>query len=140
MIYIDTNVFIYAIENHREYGKACKKILMDIQNNELKTSASVLVLIEIVNVLTRINKELKKLKQRQIDVKQNIEAILSLPIIWFDIEFLTIKRAAEYTYSLNTQDYFHIATMEINSIREIISADKELDKVEQIKRTNPLNY
>ena len=35
MIYIDTNIFVYAIENHPKYGQACKKILMDVMNKEM---------------------------------------------------------------------------------------------------------
>ena len=43
MIYIDTNIFIYAIENHPKYGSACKKILLDIESEKVKAGASILV-------------------------------------------------------------------------------------------------
>lgn len=56
MIYIDTNVFIYAIENHPKYGNKCKKFLEDIENEKIKVAASVLVLVELINVITKINK------------------------------------------------------------------------------------
>lgn len=140
MKYVDTNIFIYAIENHPDYGKACKKILLDIQNEELKACASVLVLVEIVNVLAKINKELKKKKQKPLELEANIEAVLSLPFIWFELDFLTIRKSTEYNYNIATLGYFHLASMEINSIKEIISADKELDKVAFIKRTDPGDY
>lgn len=60
-MYIDTNVFIYAIENHPEYGQHCKRVLIKIESNEIKACASILVLIEIINVLTKINKILEKM-------------------------------------------------------------------------------
>jgi predicted nucleic acid-binding protein len=140
MIYIDTNIFIYAIENHPKYGKACKKILEDIESEKLKAASSVLVLVEIINVITKLNKILKKEGKKMLDLKQNVEAILSLPITWIDLNFLIVERASEYTYDINGVDYIHAATMDINSINEIISADEDLDKVKTIKRIGPLDY
>ena len=140
MIYIDTNIIIYAIENHPKYGKACKKILVDIDSKKLKVGASMLILVEIINVLTKINKILKQENKKELDIRKNIDAILSLPIIWFDLNFLVVKKAAEYNYLISGVDYIHLASMEINSITEIISADEELDKIDFLKRIDPLEY
>ncbi len=140
MIYLDTNIIIYAIENHPKYGKACKKILLDAELGKLKVYSSMIVLVEIINVLTKINKILKKNKRKELDVKKNIEAILSLPIIWLDLNFFVIKKASEYDYNISGVDYIHIASMELNSVTKVISADEELDKVDFIKRTDPLKY
>ena len=60
MIYLDTNVFIYAIEQHQKYGKFCQKILLDIESEKLKASASIIVLVEMINVLKTVSKILKK--------------------------------------------------------------------------------
>lgn len=140
MIYVDTNVFIYAIENHPEYGEACKRILLDIEKGRLKACASILVLVEIINVLTKINKIIEERGKRPLDVRKNVDAILSLPIVWFDLNFLIIKRASEYTYPVTGIDYFHVAIMEINIVWEVISADKELDKIKFIRRIDPKEY
>lgn len=140
MIYLDTNVIVYAIENHPKYGRPCKKILEDIDSGRLEASASVLILVEIINVLTKINKILEKQRRRKLSIKENIEAVLSLPMTWIDLEFLVIEKASEYTFEINGVDYIHLASMEINSITEIVSADKDLDKVKSVKRTDPKNY
>jgi len=140
MIYIDTNIFIYAIENHPEYGEDCKRILLEVEKGKLKVCASILVLVEIINVLTKMNKIIEKRGRKPLDIRKNIDAILSLPIVWFDLTFLVIKRASEYTYSITGVDYVHIATMEINLVWEVISADKELDKIKFITRMDPKEY
>ena len=140
MIYLDTNVIIYAIENHPKYGKKCKKILEDIESEKIKASCSVLVLAETINVLTKLNKALKERKEKPLDIKKNIDAILSLPIMWIDMNFAVIRRASEYSYAISGIDYIHIATMEMNSITSILSADEDFDKAEFIKRTEPLEY
>jgi len=140
MIYIDTNIFIYAIENHPEYGEDCKRILLEVEKGKLKVCASILVLVEIINVLTKMNKIIEKRGRKPLDIRKNIDAILSLPIVWFDLTFLVIKRASEYTYPITGVDYVHIATMEINLVWEVISADKELDKIKFITRMDPKEY
>lgn len=140
MIYLDTNVIIYAIENHPRYGKKCRRILEDIESERLKASCSALVLVETINVLLRLNKVLKGREENILDVRKNIDAILSLPIIWIDLNFAIIKRASEYNYNMPGADYIHIASMELNSIAKIISADTDFNAVEFIKRIDPLKY
>ena len=140
MRYLDTNIIVYSIENHKDYGNYCKKILQDIEDGKLKVACNHLVLVELINVLQKINKILIKDKKRSLDIKKNIDAVLSLPIIWFDLDLLIIKKASEYDYPISGSDYIHIATMEINSIKEIISADKELDKISTVKRVDPLKF
>jgi len=140
MHYIDTNIFVYAIENHPKYGKSCKKILEDIESEKLKVSASMLVLVELINVITKLNKILKREGKKSLNLRNNIEAILSIPITWIDLDFLIIEKASDYDYDINGVDYVHIATMEVNSVGQIISADTDLDKVKTIERIDPLSY
>ncbi len=140
MKYLDTNVIVYAIENHPKHGDACIKILEDINNEKIKVCSSMIVLVEIINVLKKINKILEKEGKTALNIKNNIDAILSLPIMWFDLNFLIIKKSAEYDYNISGADYVHIATMDLHSIAIIISADMELDKVDIIKRLDPLDY
>jgi len=140
MAYIDTNIFIYAIENHFKFGKACKKILLDIENEKVKAHSSILVLVEIINVLMKINKILKKEGKKTVNIPDSIDAILSLPIIWFDLDFFTIKKAAEYEDKISGAGCVHLSIMEINGINQIISADEELDRVKTLHRIDPLRY
>jgi predicted nucleic acid-binding protein len=140
MKYLDTNVIIYAIENHLKYGKKCKKILEEIESGKLKVGCSVVVLVEIINVLKKLNKELEKKKENTLDIKKNIDAILSLPITWFDLGIILIRRASEYNFNINGVDYIHISTMELNNITEIITADEDFEKVHLVRRLDPLNF
>ncbi|OGI14392.1 hypothetical protein A3K63_02035 [Candidatus Micrarchaeota archaeon RBG_16_49_10] len=138
MIYLDTNIIVYAIENHPTYGKKCKRILENIQKNKTNAGCSTLVLVELINVLKKINRELEKKGTKALDIKKNIDAVLSLPITWFDMGLIVIKRASEYDYKISGIDYIHVATMELNSISEVMSADKELDRVPILTRLDPL--
>ncbi len=140
MMYLDTNIFVYAIENHPEYGKKAKRILEDAEKGKIKGCASMLVLVELLNVLNKINRVLKDSDKKELDLKEIITAVESMPITWFDLNFLIIEKAAEYSYMVNAIDYIHIATMELNSVREIASADRDLDRVDLVKRVDPMEY
>lgn len=140
MKYLDTNVIGYAIESHQKYGKSCKVILEDIQTGKLKAACSILVLSELIGVVGKINKELRKLGRPELDIRANIDAVLSLPIIWLDLEIFIIKRAAEFSQNISGADKVHSASMEINGVNEIISADVDFDEMTFLRRIDPLEY
>ncbi|KPV64110.1 MAG: tRNA(fMet)-specific endonuclease VapC [Candidatus Bathyarchaeota archaeon BA2] len=140
MKYLDTNVIIYAIENHPKYGEKCKDLLKDIENAELEVCASTLVLVEVINVLCKLNRILEKAQKKKLNIRKNIDAILSLPIKWVELDFAIIRRASEYQFKVSGIDYVHVASMELNLTNEVISADEELDKIDFIKRIDPLKF
>ncbi|MBI2172833.1 MAG: type II toxin-antitoxin system VapC family toxin [Candidatus Aenigmarchaeota archaeon] len=140
MIYLDTNVIIYAIENNEKYGKHCKQVLLEVESGKLKAYSSVIVLVECINVLKKLNRILAKEGKKELVIRDNVDAILSLPIVWLDLNFLVIKRASEYDFDVSGIDCIHIASMEMNSLSKIISADEDFDKVDFAKRIDPLDY
>lgn len=140
MKYLDTNVIGYAIEGHPKYGRACGKILADIQAGRLKAACSILVLVELISVLRKVNRELERRRLPPLDIRANIDAVLSLPITWLELGVFLLKRAAEYQYNIHGADYVHLASLELHDIREIISADSDFDKAGFVKRIDPLEY
>jgi predicted nucleic acid-binding protein len=140
MKYLDTNVIIYAVENHPKYGVKCRKILVDMEAGKLEVCCSILVLVEVISALVKINKILKGRGERELNIRKNIDAILSLPIRWIEVSPMLIRRASEYEYPVSGVDYVHLASMELNGVEDVISADKELDKVVWVKRIDPLKY
>jgi len=139
MIYVDTNVFVYAIEGHPKFGPSCKRILADIDGGALEAGCSMLVLAELINVLKRLN-ETEFHGQPRLRIDKNLEAVMSLPIVWFEMSLAVIERASRYGFDVNGIDYIHVSTMELNDVSEAISADRDLDKVGVIKRIDTLQY
>ena len=140
MKYLDTNVIIYAIESHPKYGEKCKDILKAVEDAELEVCASTLVLVELINVLCKLNRILEEAQKEKLNIRKNIDAILSLPIKWIELDFAIIRRASEYQFKVSGIDYVHVASMELNLVNEVVSADKELDKIDFIKRIDPLTF
>ncbi|MEK6954058.1 MAG: type II toxin-antitoxin system VapC family toxin [Candidatus Micrarchaeota archaeon] len=140
MYYLDTNVLAYATENHQLYGKDCKRILFDIELKKIKAFASIQVLSEFLNVLVKFNRILEKDGKTKLNLGDNVAAVLALPINWIDLSFPVIKKAATYDFRISGPDYIHIASMELFSVKLLLSADKELDKVDFVRRIDPLDY
>ena len=140
MKYLDTNVIIYAIESHPKYGEKCKNILKAVEDGELEVCASTLILVEVINVLCKLNRVLEEAGKEKLSIRKNIDAILSLPIKWIELDFAIVRRASEYEFKVSGTDYVHVASMELNLVNEIISADEELDKIDFIKRIDPLTF
>ena len=78
--------------------------------------------------------------KEKLNIRKNIDAILSLPIKWIELDFAIIRRASEYQFKVSGIDYIHVASMELNLVNEIISADEELNKIDFIKRIDPLTF
>lgn len=138
-MYFDTNVIIYAIEDNARYGKRCKEILAAIQNHRCKVGASSVVLLEIMNVLQKLNIVLRTKGIPEIDISANIDVILALPIVWFDLTPGIMHRAATVR-GLRPADAVHVVTAELEGIREIISADQDFDRVAGLTRIDPLEW
>lgn len=136
---MDTNVLVYAVEHHPIYGPPCERIVRDIESGRLEALCSKLVLVEFVHVLVRLNRGLDK-RHGVFDVPKLTEALLSLVQNWADLDDMVVKRASQYTAKVNPPDYFHLATMELHGSAEVLSADRELDKVTWVKRIDPMDY
>jgi len=117
----------------RKYGKACAKILKDIANGKIKACISPLVAIEVANALRKYGIK---------DIKNTIDAILSLDIDVHPLDEIIIRMAVEIfdEFAISPYDCIHVATMNAKGIKEIITADKEFDRIKNVKRIDPLHY
>jgi len=134
MKYLDTNIWIYAIMAHPKYGKKCMQILEGLEKGALEAVISVQVLSEVANVLYR------RFGIR--DTVNHVGAILSYPLKVIDLTPDIVVRATEYSrdYGILPYDGIHVASALSSLVTEILSADKELDKVGTIKRIDPLEF
>lgn len=134
MIYVDTNVWIYAAIAHPRYGRRCKEILERIEEGKLEAIISVQVLSEVAGVLYQ--------QYRVKDPTEHVVAVLSYPMKIVDVTPDIVLRAVEYSrdYGILPYDGIHVASAVSSLATEILSADKELDKVDIIKRLDPLEF
>lgn len=133
-MYIDSNIFFYARILDTQYGESCTKIIEDITKAELKAAASTLVVLEIANALRKYG--------LTDAVKDEIDAICSLGMVLGPVDDIIIRWAGDIFQKVRISPYdcVHAATMKKLGVTEILSADKDFDKISGIKRIDPKTY
>jgi predicted nucleic acid-binding protein len=126
--FVDTNIFIYALTAHPQFGKTAKNILERIQNGE-SAITSTLVLCEVAWVLEAIG--------RQGDINPSLEKIMSykaLNIVSFNEDDLLMGANNMRTENLDFNDGVNLALMMRLGVSEIYSNDqKHFSKVDFLK-------
>ena len=133
--YVDSNVFFYAKILDIEYGKPCTKIMKAIFNGEIDAVTSALTPIEVANALRKYGLDRE-------DVKNTIDAILSLKIQVYEFDQIDVMEAIEVSkeFDVSPYDAVHVVTMKKAGVTSILSADRDFDKVVGIKRIDPKEY
>ncbi len=131
--YIDTNIFDYSALAHPIYGRACKHIIDDIQNEKIKAYCSFLVPIELLGSLAHIDKEKAAIA---------VAAFFSLPISMIQINEWVLQDAASIMLESGiSYDSVHAACMRRQGLDTIITEDiKDWKKVKNIRIIRPLEY
>ena len=126
--FIDTNIFIYAMTGHPQFGDTAKVILERIEQGE-NAITSTLVLCEIAWVLEAMG--------RQADIKPTLEKILSyntLEIKSFDEDDLIVGAQNTARYHIDFNDGVNLAIMLKNGITEAYTNDtKHLGTIDFLK-------
>ena len=127
--YIDANIFIQGIL--REDNKS-KKIILKIADNKFTGVTSVLSWDEIVFIVRKfLGNDIAKIEGYK---------FFNLPnIIFVDAKKEIIMKAQKLVeeYNLLPRDAIHAATAISLNISEIISEDKDFDKIKVLKRIKP---
>ncbi len=129
MIYLDTNIFIYALTAENARAEECKKVIEEIARGDKKGCTSVLTWDEVIHVLT-------KEKGKEIAVQES-KQFLMIPHLLFckaDREVIMMAQEIVEQYDLDPRDSIHAATALINGAQEIISNDSDFDRIKELKR------
>ena len=131
--YVDTNIFDYSALAHPVYGKSCKQIIDDIQNEKIEAHCSFLVPIEILGSLAQIDPEKAAIA---------VAAFFSLPISMIQLDERILQDAASIMVESHVRyDSIHAACMRKKGLDIIITEDvKDWKKIKNIKIIRPLEY
>ena len=131
--YIDTNIFDYSALAHPVYGKACKHIIDDIQNEKIEAYCSFLVPIELLGSLAQIDTQKASI---------GVAAFFSLPISMIQIDEWILQDATSIMLESGiSYDSIHAACMRRRGLDTIITEDtKHWKKIKNMKIIRPLEY
>lgn len=129
MRFVETNVFLYAITAHPEFGPTARRILERIEDGE-QTLTSSLVVAEVCAWL-----EYHKLGDK---IDAFFGAMESYPSLkkcetTYDDEIKAQEMGSRYPH-LEFFDRVYLAQMRRLQIAEIYSNDKDFDRVKGVKR------
>jgi predicted nucleic acid-binding protein len=126
--FVDSNIFLYVIQAHPQFGKVSKEILKRIDKGE-RTVTSLINLAEICWWLERHGK-----KDQIEDELKLITSILNLEIAPLTPEDFLLAGRFVKEYGIDFNDCLVLAAMKRLEIKGIYSNDPDFDKVEWVKR------
>lgn len=127
--FVDTNIFLYAIQAHPRFGSPSGEILGRIDKGE-RAVTSLINLAEICWWLERHGK-----KDRIEDELRLITSILNLEVVPLTLEdFLSASRFIK-EHGMDFNDCLMLAVMRRLNIKGIYSNDPDFDKVGWLRRS-----
>ena len=133
--YIDSNIFIFAYSEDKENGVVCRKILDLIIENKITAFTSTLTFDEIFNKIMRL-----KDKQTALIVSDLFLNLNNLRFIEVDLNIVSSSLFLLKKYNLGPRDAIHLACAFSKDLKNIITNDKDFDKIEEIKRYDIKNF
>jgi hypothetical protein len=129
MLYLDSNVFLYAILNDEELGERARNLLRQVQLGKENASSSALTFDEIVWVV----KKYRTLK----DAIRAGEAFLNFPnlkLITVNGDLLALALNLIKKHGLRPRDSIHAASAIANKTEVIVSTDEDFDRIKELSR------
>lgn len=154
-LFIDTNIFLYDLTDHPEFGYSTKNFLKNIELGIVEGKTSVIVLNELLHklVIGEIAEKYKlKLSQVPAFIKQDstilsnlksyelvnkIELIPNLEIFSATKEIFSLAKSYMIKCNLMTNDAIIAATCDVNGISNIATNDGDFDRVDFLVRWSP---
>ncbi len=129
MLYVDSNVFIYAVINAEALGEKARGLLRKIQLGEEKALTSALTFDEVFWAVKKYGREAAAVEACQ--------ALLNFPNLEIepvDRELVLLALRLIGEHHLAPRDAIHAATAVTGKADAIVSTDAHFDKMKQPKR------
>ena len=133
-VYVDTNVFLYAIGTEHRYREPCRSLVRAMSRGSLRGETSVETLQELVHHRRRHGDPDATERGRQAMALCHVLHALEPPIALAALDLI------DRHPSLPTRDAVHAATALTNGVATVLSADQDFDAVTGIIRIDPLDH
>lgn len=135
MIYLDSNVFIYACLSLDEIGERSRKLLRDVELGGVEAASTTLTFDEVVWAV-------KKYRTLSNAIAAG-EAFINMPrLTLISVDEAVIRSALDLMrrYELEPRDSIHAASAILCRAETIISMDPHFDKVKELPRKTILEH
>ena len=133
MIYIDSNILIFARVDKGERGEACRQILERLENNQFVGITSFLTIDEVV---WKVKKEINY--QKAIEYGKSL---VNSNIHFLPVNSKEILRGFELMEGgLDPRDAIHASTCLNHGIFSIITEDEDFKKIKELETFTPEEF
>ncbi|ARD85216.1 PIN-domain RNase, VapC-type toxin [Ferroplasma acidiphilum] len=129
MIYIDSNVFIFAALNNEELGNSAKLILEKVENRSIEASTSSLTFDEVVWIVKK-----NRSFEDAVSIGEAFLGMEGLHLIDVNQDLLALAISIMKKYKTYPRDSIHAATAITQKAAVVVSEDSDFDKITEIKR------
>ncbi|MFQ6074685.1 MAG: type II toxin-antitoxin system VapC family toxin [Candidatus Bathyarchaeia archaeon] len=129
MLYLDSNVFIYAALNTEEIGNRARALLKRVQEGEEQASSSALTFDEVVWAVKR-----HRSLEDAIIAGEALLNLRGLKLVAVDGELLTLALDLIRGYRLDPRDSIHAASAISSKVEAMVSTDEHFDKIKGLQR------
>jgi predicted nucleic acid-binding protein len=135
MVFVDTNVLMYAAGSDHPLRDPCRAVVDGISNRSIQGVTSVEVIQEILHRYLAINRSEGgvALAEQTLD--------LFAPVL--PLSHALVRRIPDLARrypALSARDLIHLATCIHEGIEEIISTDRAFDTVREVRRIAPETF
>jgi hypothetical protein len=130
MLYLDSNVFIYAALNTEAYGNKAISLLQKIQQGEEEAVTSVLTFDELFWTVKK-----HRGIEKAIEAGQAFLNFPNLELIAVDGELVSSALQIIRDFNLDPRDAIHAATAIAEKVDAIVSTDPHFDRLKELKRS-----
>lgn len=134
MLYLDSNVFIYAAINTKELGEKARALLQQIQQGEEMAETSALTFDEVFWAIKKYSPEV---------AFEACSALLNFPnleIVATTRELVLSALQLIKDYNLAPRDAIHAATAISEKADTIVSTDIHFDRIKEVKHVSFSTY
>lgn len=135
LIYLDTNVFLYATESKSIFNKECLKLFDYCQKNQIEIVTSAETIQEIIHLSINTKKLKQGIKTAQITLK----TIDELYPVDKSIVEIYLRQAEKHPTS-SSRDLIHFSTGLANNINTLITYDRDFKKFKEISSKTPAEF
>ena len=128
MIYLDSNVFIYAAINTQEPGEKARSLLQRIQQGDEKAETSALTFDEVFWAIKKLDSE------AALEACQALLNFPNLDIISADRDLSLSALQIIKEHHLAPRDAIHAATAIAAKAEAVVSTDTHFDRIKELKR------
>ena len=131
--FLDANIFLrHLLQDHPDFSPRCTAYLARVERGELKVRTADTVLFETVFTLQR------SYRQPKAAIRDSFLPLIELPGIVLPRK-RRFRRIFTYyvDYNISFADAYHAVIMEGLKLTEILTFDREFDRVPTIRRIEP---